>query len=260
MKISFVGAGRVGIALAAFMREKGVVPCAIVARSDASRERAKHYLPDVPAVSNISELPKSDVIFITVPDREIASAAGSLRARFPDAVLVHTSGAHPSSIIPGRGRASCHPLQSLADVENAVEILPHSLFTVEGDEKGLSVLKDLLKALNLRFVEIDVSSKPLYHAAAVVASNYLVTLMYQALGIMKLSGFPEEEGLEGLVALAEGTLKNIKKKGVPDALTGPISRGDWETVELHLEKLRINNSLRQFYQYMAELTRKMIES
>ncbi len=257
MKIAFVGAGRVGISLSAFFLSRGFDVVGIATRSSSSVERAQRYLPAIRVVKDVLELGHPDVIFITVVDSAIASVAEKVREAYPDSVVVHTSGAHSSNVIPGEGKASCHPLQSLASVEVALEMIPKSLFTVEGDEKGLDVLERILKMAGLRYVGIEPEAKPLYHAAAVVASNYLVTLMYKAVEIMKLSGFPEKEGTEGLVALAEGTLRNISEKGVPDALTGPIAREDVDTVKLHLSELKRHN-LDEFYRYMANLTAEMV--
>ncbi len=254
IEVAFFGMGRVGLALSRFFLERGVPVGPVYSRSEASRERARLLLPGVEVVDDVSALSGARLLFVTVSDGAIAGVARMLRAFLPDAVIVHTSGAHPSSLIPGEGRASCHILQSIARPEDASELVESSLFTVEGDERGLSLLLPLLEELGLRYVVIEEEAKPLYHAAAVVASNYLVTLMHQALSVLSASGFPLDLGLEGLVALARGTLSNIEAKGVKNALTGPIARGDWDTVRLHVEKLRDFPELEAFYRFMADLT------
>ncbi len=258
MRVAFIGAGRVGLSLALFMKGRGVDVVGVYSRSASSRARAEALLGRGLVFESMHELPGSDIVFLTVSDGAIASVAEEARRIFPDAVMVHTSGAHPSSLIPGSGRASLHPLQSLSDVHQAQELIPESLFTLEGDETGVETVGKLLDGLGLRYEIIDERGKVFYHAAAVVASNYLVTLMERALRIMELSGFPVETGLEGLVALARGTLKNIEVKGVPDALTGPIARGDWDTVRMHVNALRRYPQLLDFYRFMGKLTANMI--
>jgi predicted short-subunit dehydrogenase-like oxidoreductase (DUF2520 family) len=258
LEVAFVGMGRVGLALSLFFLERGVPVKAVYSRSQASRNRARRLLKGVLVCEELSQLPEAEVVFITVSDSAIAGVASALRKLFPKSVLVHTSGAHPSSIIPGEGKASFHPLQSLSEPSAALGVLAESLFTLEGDEKGLPAVVSLARTLGVRYVEIDTEAKPLYHAAAVVASNYLVTLMYHALEILKASGFPVEDGMSGLVALSKGTLFNVEVRGVPDALTGPIARGDWETVKLHLEKLKPYPELERFYRVMGEFTSRML--
>ncbi|BAT71900.1 conserved hypothetical protein [Thermosulfidibacter takaii ABI70S6] len=258
MKVGFVGAGRVGLTLSAFFLDRGIEVRWIVAKSDPSFNRARAILrSEVSLLRDIGGGEPVDIIFLTVNDSAISEAANQVRAQFEESVLVHTSGAHSSEIIPGEGRASCHPLQSFADPASAVKLVPSTLFTVEGDELGLEKVKTLLSALGLEYVVIDSSSKPLYHAAAVIASNYLVTLMYHALETMKASGFPEDKGLRGLLALVKGTLQNIETLGVPDALTGPIARGDWETVKLHLRVLEDYPEPKNFYTCLTEFTAEM---
>ncbi len=258
MRVAFVGAGRVGISLACFFKSRGIPVVGIVARSEASASRVVKHLGEHALFTRMEDVPPVDVLFLTVKDSAIKDVAARARALFPHAVIVHTSGAHPSTLIPGEGRASLHPLQSLAQLEVALEVIPGSLFTLEGDEKGVRAVGELAERAGLDVVQISPQKKPLYHAAAVVASNYLVTLMYEALKILELSGFPLDRGVEGLVCLAEGTLRNIKAKGVPHALTGPIARGDWDTVRLHLEELSGAGEPEEFYRYMARLTARMI--
>ncbi len=259
ISVSFVGAGRVGLTLSAFFLDKGIPVRWIMARSEESRKRATEVLRDkVPVLSSLTEIRPADIVFITVNDSSIKEVAHKVRSLLKSAVLVHTSGAHSSELIPGEGRASCHPLQSFANPSTAVKLVPETVFTLEGDERGIKLLKQLLERLNLQYTVIPTQCKPLYHASAVIASNYLVTLIYNALQTMKASGFPEDMGLKGLMKLIEGTLKNISTLGVPQALTGPIARGDWDTVKLHLEHLEKYPELKEFYLFMARKTAEMI--
>lgn len=91
--------------------------------------------------------------------------------------------------------------------------------------------------LGARPYEIDGNAKTLYHASAVIASNYLVSLMKMASEVMAASGIPEENAFEFLLPLVKGTLSNMENMGVEKALTGPVARGDATTVSAHIEEI-----------------------
>jgi predicted short-subunit dehydrogenase-like oxidoreductase (DUF2520 family) len=112
--------------------------------------------------------------------------------------------------------------------------MPSSFCTVEGDEGALSIVRKIVEDLGGIVLEIAEGKKTLYHAAAVAASNYLVTLIHLALELDQAAGLGSDTSLKALLPLIRGTLDNIEKKGIPDALTGPIARGDVATVSAHL--------------------------
>jgi predicted short-subunit dehydrogenase-like oxidoreductase (DUF2520 family) len=138
----------------------------------------------------------------------------------------------------GGWQGSLHPLQAFADVETALATLPNSFFFLEGDDEAVDVLRSLVISLEGRPVRIDSASKVLYHAAATAASNYLVTLLDYATGLMVKAGVPPDVALPALLPLVQGTVRNLDAVGLPDALTGPIARGDVGTVRAHLDALR----------------------
>jgi predicted short-subunit dehydrogenase-like oxidoreductase (DUF2520 family) len=185
------------------------------------------------------------VVFITTPDDAIeatCSAIAENRGFDKGAVVVHSSGALSSDILSSAiecqaSVASLHPLQSFASVEQAVKILPGSYCAVEGDESALAVVRRLVEDLGGIYLEIGTEGKTLYHAAAVVASNYLVALLDVAIALNRLAGMPPDVSFKALLPLIEGTLKNIGSKGIPQALTGPIARGDQGTVRAHLKAI-----------------------
>ena len=257
--IGFIGAGKVGVTLAKFFKDKGLNVKFIVARSRASFERATKYIKTVKIIRELEEIPKTDVIFVTVNDDAIKAVSHKVRRiTGEETIIIHTSGFHPSSLIPGKN-ASFHPLFSFADMEKAYSSLQNILFAIEGSEEGKNFLKKLCQKLNLKYTEIHTKSKPLYHIAAVIASNYLVTLMHHAIAALKASGATSNEALKGLITLSKGTLENIIIKGTPDALTGPIARRDIETIEKHLEALENYRDLKEFYKVMGLFTTKMLK-
>jgi predicted short-subunit dehydrogenase-like oxidoreductase (DUF2520 family) len=204
-----------------------------------------------------------DILFITTPDRLIGDVAaelsqkGGIRA---GQVVVHMSGSLTSDILApvrahGAFAASLHPLQSFADFHQAKKNIPGSVFCLEGDEPALTELKKMIEIFGGEQISIPKQQKVLYHAGAVVASNYLVTLLWAAVLILKEIGMKEKTALRALLPLVEGTLNNVKALGVPTALTGPIARGDAPTISEHVGALEEKiPELLDFYRVMGRLT------
>jgi predicted short-subunit dehydrogenase-like oxidoreductase (DUF2520 family) len=137
----------------------------------------------------------------------------------------------------GYSIGTLHPLQSLADPVLGGGQLDGVYFAVSGDPAAISVARRVLDPLGASVFSVPVSKRPLYHAAAVFASNYLAGLVAAAGRIMAEAGVPEEEALQAILPLARGSLENLGRLGPVRALTGPVSRGDVETVRLHLRAL-----------------------
>jgi predicted short-subunit dehydrogenase-like oxidoreductase (DUF2520 family) len=131
-----------------------------------------------------------------------------------------------------------HPLQSFATLPTAVRSLPGSFVFLEGAPEAVEVLRSLVASIDARAVPLATASKSLYHAAACAASNYLVTLIDYAAQLMSMAGVPREVALPALLPLVTGTTRNLESVGIPEALTGPIARGDAGTVRGHLQALR----------------------
>ena len=261
MKGSFsvVGLGRVGTALTVALKKRGYSLKGVVDLDPGALERCRGILGGVPFALNLENLEPGDVILVTVRDDAISHVASRLRALFPGTLLVHTSGLHPSRVLGEGPRLSMHPLQSFASVEEALENLPRSFFSLEGDPYGLEWGKRVVEDLGGRWMVLEASQKSLYHLAACIASNYLVTLLHQALKAMERAGLEGKEVLPGLLALMRGTLKNVERLGVPGALTGPMVRGDVGTIESHLKALEGLDDLKDFYSYMGAKTLEMIK-
>jgi predicted short-subunit dehydrogenase-like oxidoreductase (DUF2520 family) len=158
------------------------------------------------------------------------------RAFEKNAVAIHCSGALSSDILSsarecGAVVATLHPLQSFASVDQAVTLVPGSFCTIEGDKSALPIVRQMVEDLGGILLEITADKKTLYHAAAVAASNYLVTLIHLALELNEAAGLPGDTSFNALLPLIRGTLSNIGVKGIPGGLTGPIARGDY-TVDL----------------------------
>lgn len=245
-KIAVVGAGKVGSALALLLNRRGYPVAGIASRSLSSAGRVADKL-GVPATVRPEEVTRdADVVFITTPDRVISRVACQIaekRGFLPGQVVFHTSGAHPAAEVGvarscGAFAASLHPLQSFADVDTAMENLPGSYFALEGDSRALPLAEQIVRDLDGKSFSIDAGDKALYHAAACIASNCLVSLIHLATGLYGRFGLSRGEAFEALYPLIRGTIRNISQAGPAPALTGPVARGDAPTLAGHLEVLK----------------------
>jgi predicted short-subunit dehydrogenase-like oxidoreductase (DUF2520 family) len=212
--VSIIGSGRVGSAVAARLRERGVTV-------DAA----------------------GDLVVICVPDDAIADVAAGLE---PGPWVAHVSGATSlSALEPHRRRFSLHPLQTFSRARGP-EQLDGAWAAVTADtEAGRAAGFWLAVTLGLRPFALDDAARPLYHAGAAIASNYLVTLHAVASDLFRAAGAPPE----ALVPLMTRTIENGFE------LTGPIERGDWETVEAHRRAIRAARpELEPLYDVLAEAT------
>jgi predicted short-subunit dehydrogenase-like oxidoreductase (DUF2520 family) len=242
LKIGFIGAGTVGTALAILLNSKGY---RFVGASRRSRSSSRS-LPKV--VSNLHLLDSNqevadaaELVFITTPDDAIAEVARQVKWRRGHSV-VHCSGADSTDILePARKSGAMvggfHPLQTFAGVEQAVENIPGSTFAIEAEEPLLTALKDMAVILGGQWIELKAGDKVAYHAAAVFACNYMVTLVKLATDLWQTFSIPPDQATRALLPLMRGTLHNIETIGIPQCLTGPIARGDTGTIRKHLEAL-----------------------
>ncbi|MCX8033093.1 MAG: DUF2520 domain-containing protein [Thermoleophilia bacterium] len=258
LRFGVIGAGRLGASLALALTAKGSTLVGFTTRSSGGLERARALLGDK-SCATIAQLAacSPDLYILAVPDEALPEATDKLAlalaeqpARRERTVFVlHTSGATSVTILEpcqrmGATPLAFHPLQTFSDPSTgagrfagiAIAVTPLS-----GDHNSPAAqfgfaLARLLEATPF-FLPDD--RRVLYHAAATLASNYLVALEHQARRLFVLSGFPEESALDMFLPLVKATLDNIERQGTVRALTGPLSRGDKETVLRHLETLRI---------------------
>lgn len=219
--VHVVGTGRAGGAIAARLRERGI---AVTTGRDPSA--------------------KAELVLLCVPDAAIADVAKSVRQ---GPWLAHVSGATTlAALDPHTRRFSMHPLQTLT-TERGPEQLDgvYAAITAESNE-AQAVAHWLATTLGLRPFDLADADRPLYHAAAVIAGNYLVTLYRTAADLFEKVGAPPE----ALVPLMQRTIEN------GFVLTGPIARGDWSTVDAHLRALEAcAPEVTPLYRALADATR-----
>jgi predicted short-subunit dehydrogenase-like oxidoreductase (DUF2520 family) len=243
MNVSVVGAGRVGTAIAVLLGRAGHRIVA-VSGGAASRDRAAAFLPDAPFVGSEDAAQLGELVVIAVPDDAIEPMA--TRLADADAFragqwVVHVSGAMGLDVLgparaAGAGRLAIHPLQTFPDVEGALDRIPGSTLAVTADDEEGSLLGErLAHDLGTEPFRLADAQRPLYHAAAVFASNYLVVTGAIAEELFRAAGVPDPA--RAMRPLQRATLDNVERLGPADALTGPAVRGDAVTIERNLSAL-----------------------
>ncbi len=185
------------------------------------------------------------VVILSVPDDALHEVAVEVAARgeAPEGcVAFHLSGALTTDVLAplhARGYAvgSLHPLHTVANAVTGADRLPGSYFAVAGEPGAVAAARRLLAALGSPSISVPERVRPVYHAATVLASNYLATLLAAAGRLMAQAGIPEDQALAALMPLARGTLSALEEAELGKAITGPLVRGDVETISLHMRSL-----------------------
>lgn len=243
MDIAVIGAGRVGTALAVRLREAGHRIVGVAGR-DATRARARRYLPSVSVVPAEVAARRAEAIVIGTPDDDIEPTCTSLvgaGAMTTGTAVAHVSGATTVRALDaaasiGATTASIHPLQTFPTVDAALERLVGCPFAItSATEAGVSLGEQLARDAGGRPFRLADDVKAMYHAAAVFASNYLVTVTALAERVGAAAGLADPIAL--LEPLQRATLDNVADLGAGGALTGPAVRGDARTIDANLAAL-----------------------
>ncbi|MGX8797428.1 Rossmann-like and DUF2520 domain-containing protein [Fusibacter sp. JL298sf-3] len=255
-RVAFVGAGAVGRTLGVFFQSKGVFVSGYYSLNKVHAEEAVRLTGGCVYESVERAVADADWIGLTVNDDAIKPLADSIASSgqaLDGKIFFHTSGAHSTALlahIEQRGGAvlSLHPLQAFKTQNIDLEKVQTATFSVEGT--CAEAAREWLKSLGLDVLLLTREAKVHYHTAAVMASNFLVPLMRYSLGEMGRAGIAEADAFKALRPLIEGTLENIEALGVDGALTGPVARGDVQTIETHLAHLEDEDTA-NFYKYMS---------
>lgn len=211
--VAIVGAGRLGTAFARALEAAGL---------------------DVHGPLRRGETAVADVALLCVPDDEIAAAAAAgHRCRF----IGHTSGATPLTALAGSGAQAfgLHPLQTFAGGDGPERFLLVGCAIAGETPEAVDVARGLAETLGMQPLEIEDGQRAAYHAAASVASNFLVTLQAMAEELAEGAGLARDEARALLAPLVRTTVENWAVQGPERALTGPVARGDEKTVERQRE-------------------------
>ncbi len=244
--VTVIGAGAMGRALGTRMHERGYPVLAVLSRT---RETAETLARTVEARVHSDKLhhlpPETRLVACCVPDGALAEVGARLsRVAHPwdETVVFHTSGALPASALGPLAEAgakvfSFHPLQALT-AEGKSSVLDGVYAGVEGEPPAAAVGIELAVNLGMRYLVLSAEDKPRYHLAASMASNFLVTLQAIVQRLLLSLGIDRATAQEVMAPLVRGTLDNLSTMTPEDALTGPIARGDLETVHHHGLALR----------------------
>jgi predicted short-subunit dehydrogenase-like oxidoreductase (DUF2520 family) len=243
LSVGVVGAGRVGPALAAALRLAGHRPVAASGVSDASRRRAEALLPGVPLVPPDEVLARADLVLLTVPDDALPSLVAGLAetgAVRPGQLIAHTSGRYGTAVLDPALRAGAlplalHPVMTFTGTPVDVQRLAGCTFGVTAPEELRLAAEALVIEMGGEPEWIAESARPLYHAALALGANHLVTLVAQAMDLLRAAGVAAPDRMLG--PLLGAALDNALRSG-DAALTGPVARGDAGTVAAHLAELR----------------------
>jgi len=256
-----VGAGPVATAIAGALRLGGVPVLGLWARRPGPARTAG----SIAGVAAFSSAPpdvllEAEVVVLAVRDQVIGEVAqtligtGLVNKRH---TLLHCAGAAAAEevLAPVRdavgGVGTMHPLSAIADGRLAMRALKGTVFGVEGDEHGKLVATRLVEAIGGIVLALDGTQMASYHCAAALASNYVVAALDAAAQVLASAGVSAEQAVQALVPLAEGALENVAARGTTNGLTGPVRRGDVETVRRHLDALRGKPQVAELYRALA---------
>jgi len=240
--LGFIGAGAVGSALAIGLASKGYKVVSVSSRTAYSAAKLAGAIEGCRQCNTNQEVADiANTVFVTTPDAVIPEVVSQIEWRFGQRVI-HCSGADSVDILEpavkkGAAVGVFHPLQTFAGREQAIANIAGSTFAIEAGGPLKNYLMKMAEALNGTWIELEAGDKVVYHAAAVIASNYLVTLVKLADDLWKIFGIERDRATRALLPLIKGTLNNISTVGIPQCLTGPIARGDTVTIKKHLEAL-----------------------
>lgn len=246
--IGLIGPGRAGVGLGLALTQAGY--------SVRLHGRKKKSLPS-PLTLTVSDgdtpppwIGETEVVVLAVRDDAItplATALGKARAVSERHVVLHLSGAQGQEalgpLVSSRAAlGSFHPLQTIVEPELAPSRLKGAWAAVEGMPRAVAAGEQIARDLGMHPFQIATKAKPIYHAGAVFASNYLVVVEAVAQRLLRHAGMSDADAWAALRPLVEGTIENLSRHEPREALTGPVVRGDTATIARHLESLAIDDA------------------
>ncbi|MBL4634970.1 MAG: DUF2520 domain-containing protein [Kofleriaceae bacterium] len=242
-----LGAGPIGQALVRDLVASGVSVSGVWARREVQAQAAGQGAGVASYSGTFPDaIEQADVLILAVRDSaisELSEALLSANCLRDNHVLLHCSGASSATrvfspvLAKVAGVGTIHPLAAMANVGGPPSSLLGLRYGIEGDVRGRAVAKQLCSAMSGVALELRASQMAGYHAAASIASNFLVALLDSSRALLEAQGIDAELAMPSLCDLAIGAIENVRERGLPGALTGPIRRGDTETVRGHLQAI-----------------------
>lgn len=266
--LTIIGAGKVGTTLARlWVKSSAFRLQEIMNASAAGTQRAIEVIGAGQAAGNYAELKQADVYLIATPDDRILPSCAALANAgklTPASIVFHCSGALPSGVLQpakeqGAAVASIHPIRSFASPDSVMQHFAGTWCGTEGDQPALDVLVPAFAAIGAQMVPIHAEAKIHYHAAAVFACNYLVTLLDVAQQSYQRAGIAPEIALQLMQPLVQETVDNVHKLGPKAALTGPIARGDLATARRQWQAVAAADAAHgELYKQFMHLTSDLV--
>jgi predicted short-subunit dehydrogenase-like oxidoreductase (DUF2520 family) len=245
LPIAIAGAGRVAQALGRLLAERGEPVAAVAGRNPERTRAAAAFIGHKVKPVTLGTLPKRAArLLIAVSDSAIPEVVRLIAdSGMKPGIALHTCGAMgPEALAPlAAAGVSCgvlHPLQTFASPEQGLSALTACTFAIDGDAAALEWAGQIAHLLDAATLHVPPEGRLLYHAAAVMASNYVVSLVDAAAMLMDAAGIDPDTALRALGPLVEASVGNALRLGTVEALTGPVQRGDLLTISGHLSALR----------------------
>ena len=262
-RVNFIGCGRLGKTLGKLLKVSGQATIqGIVSSSIKSASEAVKFIGGGRACEKIEDLPQADIYIIATRDdliQNVSSQLSQANILKSKNIVLHCSGSLSSDILESVKKHNCliasiHPIKSFANSEEAVQSFSGTFCAVEGDAEAISVITTLFEKMGGNVFEINKEKKSLYHSAGVIANNYLVTLHYYAVQSYIASGVDEKIAKKIVSMLMNDALNNLKDLPHTAALTGPIQRGDTQTVVKHMAAYNNNSIVKNIYSFLGQGT------
>lgn len=253
-RVFIVGPGHVGRGLFRAFRASGVEVVGLHGKRPSGVATSSGNIP--------ADAARANVVVLCVRDPQLDDAVAEVSVAAADgriargSVILHTSAiAEPAGLsalseagFPG---GTFHPLVPFSDPDVSAELLRKSWIGIDGENAAKNASRRLAGHLGARTLEIPPGKKPAYHAAAVISSNFPVVLASVAGHLLHDLGIPDASAYQAVESLMSGALSNMKQTLPDDALTGPIVRGDAETVGKHLRALQGHESALEIYRALS---------
>jgi predicted short-subunit dehydrogenase-like oxidoreductase (DUF2520 family) len=257
-RVAIVGAGNLGATLALALRDAGYTIDALATRSRGGALKKAQSLAKrvgARASKDLSDV-RAELIWLCVPDGEIGKVARSVAGQFEwkRRIAFHSSGALTSDELAtlrrqGAAVASVHPLMTF--VQGSQPSLKGVPFAIEGDARAVEAARRLVKDLGGNAYSIRKKDKAAYHAWGTFASPLITALLATTEQVAALAGVNREAARERMIPILQQTLANYSAFGAAGAFSGPIVRGDVDTVKQHLRVLRSTPAAREVYVGLA---------
>ncbi|MDH3759767.1 MAG: DUF2520 domain-containing protein [Gammaproteobacteria bacterium] len=245
--VALIGAGSAGTAMAVALHREGYPIAAVSSRSVESAQRCGSLVDCEHTGTDPTDASRqAEIIIISTPDNAIETTCQTMAdsGGFRNGQLVlHLSGALTSDALnaaraAGADTLSLHPAQTMVEPLRGADLLKKAWFCLEGNDSAVTRGRDIANDLSGNTIVIDKDKKALYHAALSFSSNYLTTVEAIAIEMLTETGISRQNALALIMPLIQGSVDTLANCGLPDALTGPVSRGDAKTIEKHLCAMR----------------------